>query len=177
MVREGTFREDFFFRINVIPIHLPPLRERMEDLPLLVDAFLSRHRKKGKRIQGLSPQAMAHFMAYAWPGNVRELKSALEYACVLAGEGVIQPEHLPPHILRPRAPAAAPNAVPASPAEAGAPAPRHMHPRDQRQELIDVLRQTGGNQSEAARILGVSRVTVWNRMKRYNIDLKKVIAS
>ena len=177
MVREGTFREDFFFRINVIPIHLPPLRERMEDLPLLVDAFLSRHRKKGKRIQGLSPQAMAHFMAYAWPGNVRELKSALEYACVLAGEGVIQPEHLPPHILRPRAPAAAPNAVPASPAEAGAPASRPVPPRDQRQELIDVLRQTGGNQSEAARILGVSRVTIWNRMKRYNIDLKKVIAS
>ncbi len=179
MVREGTFREDFFFRINVIPIHLPPLRDRMEDLPLLVDAFLAQHRKKGKNIQGVSPQAMAVLMNYRWPGNVRELKSTLEYACVLAGEGVIRPEHLPPHLTQPGASGIdirrSRTVLVQTSSSTGRPADQGK--RDKRQELIEALRQAGGNQSEAARILGVSRVTVWNRMKRYNIDLKKVITS
>ncbi len=176
MVREGTFREDFFFRINVIPIYLPPLRQRMEDLPLLVDVFLEQQRRKAKRIDGVHPQAMAVLMAYRWPGNVRELKSTLEYACVVAEDGLIRPEHLPPHVVHPQE-AACPSeslrdVLSAPPAAMSVREPR----RDRRQELIEALRQAGGNQSKAARILGVSRVTVWNRMKRYHIDLQKVIA-
>lgn len=176
MVREGTFREDFFFRINVIPIHLPPLRERLEDLPLLVDFFLEHQRRKGKNVHGVHPQAMAALTAYRWPGNVRELKSTLEYACVVTDDGLIRHEHLPPHVLQPHEALCAPNSalnnIVALKTTGAARAP---HP-DRRQELIEALRRARGNQTEAARILGVSRVTVWNRMRRYQIDLHKVIA-
>lgn len=176
MVREGTFREDFFFRINVIPIHLPPLRQRMEDVPLLIDLFLDQQRRKGKKIQGVHPQAMAAIMAYSWPGNVRELKSTLEYACVVAENGLIRPEHLPPHVAQSQDGQCLPMSPPSGSQAADVQTSVRQTRRDRRQELIEALRQAGGNQSEAARILGVSRVTVWNRMKRYHIDLKKVIA-
>uniref|UniRef100_A0A832A414 PAS domain-containing protein n=1 Tax=Desulfacinum infernum TaxID=35837 RepID=A0A832A414_9BACT len=175
MVREGTFREDFFFRINVIPIHLPPLRHRMEDLPLLVDVFLDQQRRKGKTIHGVHPRAMAALMAYPWPGNVRELKSTLEYACVVAEDGLIRPDHLPPHVTQGQGAVGAADGPAASSASEAGTSERPRR-RDRRQELIEALQQAGGNQSEAARLLGVSRVTVWNRMKRYQIDLKKVIA-
>lgn len=174
MVRDGAFREDFFFRINVIPIHLPPLRQRMEDLPLLVDVFLDQQRRKGKNVHGVHPQAMAALMAYRWPGNVRELKSTLEYACVVAEDGLIRAEHLPPHVTHPNG--SLYNGGTATQASSsGGRTPERLKRRDRRQELIEALRQAGGNQSEAARLLGVSRVTVWNRMKRYQIDLRKVI--
>lgn len=175
MVREGAFREDFFFRINVIPIHLPPLRSRMEDLPLLVDLFLDQQRRKGKKILGVHPQAMAALMAYRWPGNVRELKSSLEYACVVAEDGLIRPEHLPPHVRQRTGAGCAVDAAGLPPPSSGSGGFHRSGRRDRRQELIEALRQAGGNQSEAARLLGVSRVTVWNRMKRYQIDLRKVI--
>ncbi|ROQ89809.1 sigma-54 interaction domain-containing protein [Desulfosoma caldarium] len=175
MVREGTFREDFFYRINVIPIYLPPLRQRMEDLPLLVDFFLEQHRRKGKRVQGVHPQAMAALMAYRWPGNVRELKSTLEYACVVTEDGLIRPEHLPPHVMQAQDVVCTTRTAPSGFPQKSTVDAQKPH-RDRRQELIDALRRTGGNQSEAARILGISRVTVWNRMKRYQIDLRKVIA-
>lgn len=175
MVREGAFREDFFFRINVIPIHLPPLRHRMEDLPLLVDVFLDQQRRKGKNIQGVHPKAMAALMSYGWPGNVRELKSTLEYACVVAEDGLIRPEHLPPHVTQHNGAVCAGEAAVLPPPSTGFGSFHRPGRRDRRQELIEALRQAGGNQSEAARLLGVSRVTVWNRMKRYQIDLRKVI--
>ncbi|MEJ5347661.1 MAG: sigma 54-interacting transcriptional regulator [Desulfosoma sp.] len=178
LVREGAFREDFFFRINVIPIFLPPLRERMEDLPLLVDVFLEQQRRKAKRVYGVHPQAMAVLMAYRWPGNVRELKSTLEYACVVAEDGLIRPEHLPPHVVHSQesaCPSASSRDVPTAPTVAVS--VREPRRDRRRQELIEALRKAGGNQSEAARILGVSRVTVWNRMKRYQIDLQKIISA
>jgi transcriptional regulator with GAF, ATPase, and Fis domain len=167
LVTESRFREDFFFRINVIPIHLPPLRERMEDIPLLVDTFIRRLRKKsGKSITGLRPEAMQRFMNHAWPGNVRELKGTLEYAFVIAETGLIRPEHLP-------APVSGTSYVPPQ-AEAVA----ALQPGgEEKTQLIRALKQAGGNQSEAASILGVSRVTVWNRMKRHRIDLKRIVAA
>ena len=97
LIAQKQFREDLFFRINVIPIYLPPLRERKEDIPLLVSTFIQRlQRITGKRITGLTPTALKLFMDYSWPGNVRELKSALEYAFVVADTGKIDAEHLPP---------------------------------------------------------------------------------
>lgn len=162
MVAEKRFREDFFFRINVIPIHMPPLKERMEDVPLLVDHFIRQlRRKSGKDIGGLTSEAMRLFMDYQWPGNVRELKSALEYAFVIAEHGRIQPEQLPSHL-----------------AEATSSSGESCVPSDavEREALVEALRQCRGNQSLAARKLGISRVTVWNRMRKHNIDLKKVIA-
>ena len=159
MIDSKRFREDLFFRINVIPIHLPPLRERLEDVPLLVNTFAERLRERtGKKITGLSPEAMERFMSYSWPGNVRELRSVLEYAFVIAERGTIGLEQLPHPLI------SEPNRHSASPKES-----------EEKIALVEALRKSSGNQSEAARILGVNRVTVWNRMKKHGIDLRKVL--
>jgi PAS domain S-box-containing protein len=164
LIAQKTFREDLFFRINVIPIHLPPLRDRREDIPLMVGRFIRRlSHTTGKRITGVDHEAMEHLMSYHWPGNVRELKSTLEYAFVIAEDGQIRPEELPPGINAGQAPPGVKTVKgsAADPAEKSA--------------LIDALRQCGGNQTQAAKFLGVNRVTVWNRMRKYGIDLKKVL--
>ncbi len=159
MIHSTRFREDLFFRINVIPIHLPPLRERLEDVPLLVNAFVERLRERtGKRITGLSPEAMDRFMTYSWPGNVRELRSVLEYAFVIAEKGTIGLEQLPhPLVSEPSR------------------RPWNSKEPEEKIALIEALRKSNGNQSEAARILGVNRVTVWNRMRKHGVDLRKVL--
>ncbi|MBW1829974.1 MAG: sigma 54-interacting transcriptional regulator, partial [Deltaproteobacteria bacterium] len=100
MLSQGAFRQDLFFRINVLPIHLPPLREKVEDIPLLVEAFLRKLNKKtGKALKGVSPDVMKAFLAYGWPGNIRELNSVLEYAFVVTESGLIQKEDLPSSFL------------------------------------------------------------------------------
>ena len=166
LVSEGRFREDLFFRINVIPIHLPPLRERLDDLPLLVEHFLTRlRRRSGKAISGLTREAMQILLAHPWPGNVRELQGALEYAFVVAEAGLIAPFHLPPKLHSRKL-------SPETPLEAGA-----VPDSDEKTALINALRQAGGNQSQAAALLGVSRVTVWHRMKKYGIDVHKLITA
>jgi len=164
MIGRGEFRQDFYFRINVIPIHLPTLRERKEDIPMLVSAFMSRLQNRiGKAISGISSDAMTRLMEYDWPGNVRELKSALEYAFVVAEDGAISLEHLPPKLLGSL-----------ETERSDGPMPK-WRDETERQELINALKKTGGNQTHAAKLLGVNRVTVWNRMRKYGIDLKKVI--
>ncbi len=161
LVAEGKFREDFFFRINVIPIHLPPLRDRLEDLPLLTAHFIRHLRdSSGKNITGLSPETMKLFMEHQWPGNVRELRGALEYAFVLAEEGPILPEHLPAKLVKP--------ASGAINAKARA---RKSDP-DEKIALLDALIKCEGNQTHAARMLGVNRLTVWHRLKKYGIDIR-----
>ncbi len=165
LIEEGKFREDFFFRINVIPISVPSLRERKEDIPLLVDYMLGiLNKRTGKSINGLSTDAMGLLADYHWPGNVRELKSALEYAFVVADSGKIEKTHLPAQLD-----------------SAGISVPKNQEYQssgsNEKLELIAALKKTGGNQSQAADILNVSRVTVWNRMKKYQIDLKKTITS
>ncbi|MDI6797052.1 MAG: sigma 54-interacting transcriptional regulator [Desulfatibacillaceae bacterium] len=159
LVKQGLFREDFYYRINVIPILVPPLRKRASDIPILAQAFFRQiSLKSDRRIDGISSQAMARLMEYPWPGNVRELKSALEYAFVTCHESLIEPRHLPPAM------AAAKPAAPITPQ--ARPVSRDER---QKQELMEALAQAGGNQSEAARLLGISRVTVWNRMKKFAI--------
>ena len=163
MIDQNMFREDLYFRINIFPIHLPPLRERKEDIPLLVSEFIRGLQKKtGKAITGLSRPVMETFMSYSWPGNIRELKSTLEYAFVLAERGLIAAEQLPPLFGRP-------NKVPER---------NHVFDNtehlDQKEALVQALRQCEGNQSQAARLLNINRVTVWNRIKKYGIDLKKI---
>jgi PAS domain S-box-containing protein len=164
LVDQGDYRKDFYFRINVIPIFLPPLRERVGDIPLLAERFFQKMRlKNGKNIAGISKDTMEILVNHSWPGNVRELKGAFEYAFVTCHEEMIQPGHLPETILRPKA-------------------AKITHKKNafnmqeiEKQELLEILERTGGNQSKAAEILGVSRVTIWNRMKRYGIDARRMI--
>ncbi|WP_422614946.1 sigma-54 interaction domain-containing protein [Desulfonatronovibrio hydrogenovorans] len=164
LIEQDKFREDLFYRINVIPIHLPALRERKEDIPHLVDFFIKRLSKAGKgKVKGLSPKAMKIFMDYSWPGNVRELKSALEYSFVVADTDLVTPDHLPDNLTAKSAP---------GPDDSSLGRPVDLN---QKNELIDALRQSKGNKSQAARILGINRVTVLNRMRKYGIDLKKDI--
>jgi PAS domain S-box-containing protein len=165
LIDQKRFREDLYFRINVIPIHLPPLRDRRDDIPLLVNTFISRlELRTGKPIRGVTREAMGCFMDYRWPGNVREMKSALEYAFTVADKDTIDVDHLPPHMLTHGLPSVAASKVGLR--EIGS---------AERQQLIEALQSTGGNQSRAARILGINRVTVWNRMRKYGINLKREI--
>jgi two-component system response regulator HydG len=165
LVERGNFRKDFFFRINVIPIILPALRERVEDIPLLAESFFRKMRlKNGKTIEGISNDAMELLVGYNWPGNVRELKSAFEYAFVTCHDTMIQPYHLPKTIYR---------------GKKNEKTPKKRNSFNlkeiEKQELLEALEKTGGNQSKAADILGVSRVTVWNRMKRFGINSRREI--
>ena len=157
LTRREKFREDLFFRINVFPIHCPPLSDRREDIPLLVQYFIKDNRlKTGKKINGLTPEALQFITDYPWPGNVRELRNSIEYAFVLCRDDMIAPEHLPPKIRGP---------VRTTPPDLR----DHRGEDRERETLLKALAAADGNQTEAARRLGVSRVTVWKRMKKYGI--------
>ena len=162
---QGRFREDLFYRINVIPIHLPPLRERREDIPLLVKAFIDRSRRKTRKpITGISDTALELLVAHDWPGNVRELRNVIDYAFVLCPEGPIQAAHLPA-MFSPKTEVQADSRPVESP-------PR---PAAERQRLIEAINETGGRKSEAARLLGISRVTLWKLLKAHDIQVEKII--
>jgi PAS domain S-box-containing protein len=160
LIAAGRFREDLFFRISVFPLTIPPLKDRPEDIPIIIQHFIAQHRQKsGKTVAGITPEAVARLSAYAWPGNVRELRNAIEYALVLCPQGEIVVEHLPPKVV----------------SENMCPPPPEPADSREREQLIRALRQAGGNQSAAARLLGVSRVTVWKRMKKHRVDLTRDI--
>lgn len=158
LVDQGVFREDFYYRINVLPIWIPPLRERTSDIPMLAESFFQRIcLKSKKRIQGITNEALNLMIQYPWPGNVRELKSTLEYAFVACQGSMIGPEHLPPNILHME--------IPHNSRELSSVGLNEI----KKQRLIDALQQSGGNQSQAARILGISRTSVWNQIRKYGI--------
>jgi DNA-binding NtrC family response regulator len=152
-VRDGRFREDFYYRINVFTIEAPPLRDRRSDIPLLARHFLARFaRQMDTRISGISPEAMALLEAHDWPGNVRELSNAIERAMVVGRGDEIRAEDLPL-----RGPGGASAGEPDSLAEV------------ERRHVDLVLQRTGWNITRAADILGVDRVTVYNKIKKYGL--------
>jgi len=164
LTRENRFREDLFFRINVFPIFCPALVQRLDDVPLLVQHFIRQNAMRThKNISGLTQDALEALARYRWPGNVRELRNTIEYAFVLCKGETIDLIHLPPKI-----------------ACANGKTVRTSHPatgpQQERQALLEALRRAGGNQSEAAKLLGVSRVTVWKRIKKHNIQLATEIS-
>ncbi len=168
LVAEKRFRGDLFFRINIIPIHLPPLRERTEDIPLLAEHFLqAMHERHPKDIPGLSGPVMDLFLRHAWPGNVRQLKGALEYAWVLSEGGPVRLDQLPPHLTG-SSPAVPSRDEKTSANQAGL--KLRPGPEARREALLEALARTGGNQSRAAALLGVSRVTVWKWLKIFGIN-------
>jgi two-component system, NtrC family, response regulator HydG len=171
LITDGRFREDLYFRINVFPLGVPALRERREDVPIIVQHFLRlNNTKTGKRILGLTPEAMEKLTSYDWPGNVRELRNAIEYAFVLCHSGAINSQHLPPKVVYDNQCAPVEGSLFSS-----APPSKTITPDDRRRALLAALRKSGGNQSAAARKLGVSRVTIWKRIKKYGIDLKREV--
>jgi PAS domain S-box-containing protein len=163
LIKDGNLREDLYFRINVFPINCPPLRNRVEDIPIIVQNFIRQNNlKSGKKILGLTPEAMEKMIAYKWPGNVRELRNTIEYAFVLCASGGIGVQHLPQKIV-----GISRQCVEATKENGG----RSFNKK--KEALIRALRESGGNQSEAARILGVSRVTVWKQIKKFGVDLTR----
>jgi len=166
-VREGAFREDLYFRLAVLSIELPPLRDRTEDIPLLAEHFLQKYATElGKDIQGITAAALDRLAGYAWPGNVRELENVIYEAMVMSEGGWLDEEALPSRL---RAPAAAPEGEdesghPARPPQALKDTVQGVAERAEKELILDALRQTGGNRTRAARILGISRKTLFNKM-------------
>ena len=165
-VRSGRFREDLFFRLHVVPIRLPPLRERPEDVEPLARMFLDRFAADlGRATRRLTPEALALLRAHHWPGNVRELENLAERLLVLGGEQPIAPAEL--RGLLPDAP------VPDARADAGAPAAPVIDDvslwEQEHALLVHALERTDGNQSGAARLLKISREQLRTRMRRYGL--------
>ena len=159
MVAEGTFREDLFYRLNVIQVMLPPLRDRREDIPALAEHFLGRSAAKLGRTLRLSPDALERLLRYPWPGNVRELENAIERAAILARNEAVEPDDLPPHV-------AAGLQLGPSPA-----LPKQTTLADaERAHILQTLERFGRNHSGAAEALGIGRTTLWRKLKEYGID-------
>jgi DNA-binding NtrC family response regulator len=170
LVREGSFREDLFYRLNVVPIYLPPLRERRGDIPLLAGVFLDRFCKKlDTPVKGFTQEAMAHMESYAWPGNVRELRNIVERMAILCEGERIELSHLPPEI-RQASPAASVTQLPQSWEEFKK---LKQQVRDsvvedlERRFLTETLRRFDGNVSRAAEEIGIQRTNLHALMRKY----------
>ena len=159
LMQQGQFREDLYYRLNVIPLVLPPLRERREDIPALAEHFLRRFGDKQHRPLSLTASAVERLLRYPWPGNVRELENAMERTAILARNDLIGPDELPPHIA---------SGTPLGPAP--------VLPREQtlaeveKSHILQTLERCGWNHSHAAEALGIGRTSLWRKLKEYQIE-------
>jgi DNA-binding NtrC family response regulator len=196
MVKRGTFREDLYYRLSVIHIEVPPLRERLDDVPLLAEHFLARYKQQAaRRITGFSREAIDAMTRYAWPGNVRELRNAVERAIVLGDRDLIMPQDLPPQLhaaaglprvrnspptpplgsaistaVAPLAPA--PPTAPVAPLAAApaAPAKARSLRELEKEGILAALAATSGNKAQAAALLEIDRSTLYKKLKDYDIE-------
>jgi DNA-binding NtrC family response regulator len=155
-VRQGQFRQDLFFRLNVVQIKLPPLRERKSDIPILVNSFLEKFSETSGQLQTISEDAMARLIAYDWPGNVRELENAVERAVALGSGSILHTGDLPSNLQY-----AAADRMPAS---------DELLPLDEleRRAILRALREAGGDKLAAARLLGIGKTTLYRKLKQYD---------
>jgi len=167
LVADGKFREDLFYRINVIPVRLPPLRERPEDISLLAEHFLVKYAAQiGRKITGISPDAVRKLQAYAWPGNIRELENAIERAVALETGQLVEASSLPEHVQVVEGPGG--NGAESPLPESGFDLERHVADIE-REYIAEALRQSGGVKSRAADLLGMSFRSFRYYMKKYNL--------
>ena len=161
-VKEGRFREDLYYRLNVVPITMPPLRERKEDIPPLADHFLAVYREKNRKpIKGISGKALDLLVRYDWPGNIRELENCIERAVIMAREEMITPVDFPPQIQM----------LSGEGEKEGSAIPYGMSLAEMERELIvKTLAETGGNRTRASEILGINRRTLQNKLKEYGLN-------
>jgi len=167
LVQQGLFREDLFYRVNIVKLCLPPLRERKEDIPLLVEHFVRKFNSlRGKDIQGLSPKAMNFLMSYDFPGNIRELENIIEYATVVCKNHLIREEHLPESLyqkLDRRIPPAAEKITPGEPSL-----------DDVEKDFINkALKKNNWSRKLTATQMGIHPTTLWRKMKRLNLEIPK----
>ncbi len=186
MADDGRFRKDLYFRLNVFSIRLPPLRDRADDVSLLVEHFVKRFgRELGKPGIEVSPEAAAALRAYTWPGNVRELQSVLKQSILQTSGSVLLPDFLPPHVRKPPAPATSEtncefdwDEFVAGRIAAGS---ENLYAegleRMEREVLVRVLKHTGGNQLQAARILGITRGSLRNKIRTLGISIARSVWS
>jgi transcriptional regulator with GAF, ATPase, and Fis domain len=186
MVKEGTFREDLFYRLNVFPIYIPPLRDRVEDIPLIARHILDRMPEKKE----LSPEAMRELMTWSWPGNIRELKNVLERASVMADQGRIVSVGLSRQTnmsgrqhqtdAYPLPPGKEAEVLTIFDEESNVSDVSEGFNLDQhiaaceKEIILKVLKQAGGVQSRAAKLLGINQRSLWHRIKKYEIDVSSI---
>jgi transcriptional regulator with PAS, ATPase and Fis domain len=168
-VREGKFREDLFYRLSVIPIQIPPLRERKEDIPLLVDHFIQRYNTQfRKNVQGVTPEGLKLLTNYSWPGNIRELKNAIERAMILVDRDTIDVDQLPIRIAEP---------VGGSPGTRASENHQVKLPPEgaglddiEREVIQQALQYAKGNKTTASKLLKISRDTLRYKVKKHNLE-------
>jgi len=153
-IRKGTFREDIYYRLNVIPIFVPPLRAREDDIPLLASHFLQKFsQEKGKEVTSISPEVMEILLAHSWPGNVRELENVIEHAIIIAKQEKILPKNLPQYLL-----------------QQPLPTKQLISLQDHEKNLImKTLEETNWNKHQTAKKLKINRSTLYGKMKRYGL--------
>nr|MDA8086379.1 sigma-54 dependent transcriptional regulator [Nitrospiraceae bacterium] len=154
-VKAGRFREDLYYRLNVIPVNIPPLRQRREDIPGLIEFFMGKYRNRLSKDARFSREAVDALMAYDYPGNVRELENIVERCVTLAPDGIIRKDELPDSVAARRQEQSAILSDVATAAERG--------------HILKVLKLTQGNKTRAAELLGISRKTLWEKMSAYDI--------
>jgi Nif-specific regulatory protein len=163
MVEQGKFRQDLYYRLNVFPIHIPPLKERKTDIPLLADFFVEKYSKlHHKNIKRISTPAIDMLMSYHWPGNVRELENCIERAVLVSSDDVIHAHYLPPTLQT----AEATGTLPADNLAAAL-------DRLEREMILDALKSSRGNMAKAARALGMSERLIGLRVNKHGIDPKR----
>jgi DNA-binding NtrC family response regulator len=156
-VEEGKFREDLFYRLHVIPISVPPLRERKEDIPLLVDHFIKKFSSEKKFVSGITPEALKALEYYRWPGNIRELENVIQQAIALGTNSVIRRQDLPAGIHKPEV------SIPAS-------SSIKSLKEIEKEAILKALQLTAGSKLDAARILGIGKTTLYDKLKKYGLD-------
>ncbi|MBA4602656.1 sigma-54-dependent Fis family transcriptional regulator [Thermoactinomyces mirandus] len=160
MMKAGLFRRDLYYRLNVVSLHIPPLNERLEDIPLLADYFVKQFKEQHKKeIEGIAEETLSLLKSCFWPGNVRELQNVLEYGVLFCDEKEIQIHHLPP-ALQKNSPVAKKEQIP----------DWNLIENEERKVLLGLLDETGGNLSEVARRMKIARTTLYRRLKKYQIQ-------